>query len=142
MLLIAAESMPSILTSLLPIATIAFGLYLFRLFRPGSGAPAVRPHRGHDRPIETARNAAPTPARLSPEAQWQRLTDIVTAGFERSQRIRDLHAAAMVQVDAAEHAFERLLDEISGLVTLPDAAPQPVLVVATAQPRAGRRLAA
>ncbi len=76
------------------------------------------------------------PARLSTEEQWRKLSKIVQNGIERSSRIQQLNAAASVQLDAAEHALDRLFEEVAAFI--PQARPWPrSAVVAVSRQGAG-----
>jgi hypothetical protein len=61
----------------------------------------------------------PTPARLTRSAEWMRLASTIDNYLARAQQIAHAHTAAMLQLDAAEHALNRLLREISTATSMP-----------------------
>jgi len=89
------------------------------------------PERSHgQRRDDAARNPEHAP-RLTLEAQWARLTGAIHDGIDRRLRIQQLNSAAAIQIDAAEHALERLFEELSTVI--PSVAPRkhaPLRVVA------------
>lgn len=82
------------------------------------------------------------PDRLSRDAQWERATGFVTQSIARVETVHELQRAAEQQLDAATYAIQRLLAELSGVVTIPaeaasaEPAPQqPASAFALVQPR-------
>ena len=52
------------------------------------------------------------PARqLEPGSEWQRVMDVSLVEITRSPDLQSMQARAAAQIDAAEHAFNRLLSE-------------------------------
>jgi len=58
------------------------------------------------------------PARqLEPGSDWQRIMDVSLAEITRSPDLQCMQARAAAQIDAAEHAFNRLLAECAKVST-------------------------
>lgn len=90
-------------------------------------------------PVATAQMAA-LPARLSPEAQWDRTCGVITEALARVESMHALQRSAEQQLDAATYALQQLFSELSEVVRLPASAlvePELVLVhrAATLAPR-------
>jgi hypothetical protein len=68
----------------------------------------------------------PTPARLTRSTEWTRLASTIDNYLARAQQIARTHTAAMLQIDAAEHALNRLLREMTTATSLPH---QPRLIM-------------
>lgn len=66
-------------------------------------------------------DAPASPARITLDAQWARVTDIVASGVGRTQAMQRAHGDAGVQLDAALYGLERLGAELTGLVPLRNA---------------------
>lgn len=89
---------------------------------------------------------APPPVRqLEPGRDWQKIMDVSLVELVRGPDLLSLHADAALQIDAAEHAFNRLLAEcakVTSLVVAPTFEPlrqlahEPVAVPAQRQPLA------
>jgi hypothetical protein len=63
---------------------------------------------------------ATTTARLSAEDQLIRLANIVSNSLDRARISSRCHAAAEVQLDAAAYALRELMQDLAGVMTLPD----------------------
>jgi hypothetical protein len=88
------------------------------------------------------------PARLSRAEGWTRATGAITAALAGFERIQDLQAAAASRLDAADYAFQCLLEELA--TAMPAVMPIPadgsalraVLAAAAEPPAAKKALAA
>lgn len=100
--------------------------------QPASGEPAAL----HPAPAEIVR--------VSPELHSQRAAAPVRQVFARGELARDLHQRALIRLESADYAFQRLLLDIAEVISLPqtqepgDFSPPP----APAVPEQVRRLAA
>ena len=54
---------------------------------------------------------APPGRQLEPGSEWQRVMDVSLVQITRSPDLQSMQARAAAQIDAAEHAFNRLLAE-------------------------------
>ena len=99
---------------------------------PAVGVAPARARRGTTRG-ETL--ATPTPAPLTAEQHWQRIAAVLRRAVWRAGRAVELHAAAAVQIGAAEHAFARLQEELAGLVARPRLGPTGTAQVIAMRPR-------
>jgi hypothetical protein len=94
-----------------------------RLLAPLSGT--WRPASARRR--RTAAPAAPVP-RLAPGRQWEIVVDLAARELARAPRIAALHAHAALKIDAAEHAFGRIVADCAKVCAAPLApVPQPAL---------------
>ena len=67
-----------------------------------------------DQARKDRRNAVtpPSPPRqLEPGSDWKKIMDVSLAELERAPDLQSMQARAALQIDAAEHAFNRLLAE-------------------------------
>lgn len=67
--------------------------------------------------------AAQLPARLSRDAQWDCATRVVAQSIARVASVHELQRSAEQQLDAATYAIQRLMDELSGVMTLQPGVP-------------------
>ncbi|MBX9591111.1 MAG: hypothetical protein K2X43_17635 [Hyphomonadaceae bacterium] len=65
---------------------------------------------------------APLPRRLAPGSEWQKIMSISLAELSRAPDLQSMQARAALQIDAAEHAFNRLIAECAK-VSAPVVAP-------------------
>ena len=65
----------------------------------------------------------PLAVRLQPQAQLARLTSVIETASGRLDTIRGAQSSASVQIDAAEHALNRLMGEIKGVMPVVMAPP-------------------
>src|SRR5262245_26681409 len=94
------------------------------------------PSQDRDRPLLAA-DRRPAAADSSPPEtlrQWLLVTEIVESRLARVEAMAAWHAAAVIQVDAAEYALGRLVEECAAVVRRPPAPP----VMPAQQPPAAR----
>jgi len=87
------------------------------------------PSQDRDRPLPAAEPSPPETLR-----QWLLVTEIVESRLARVEAMAAWHAAAVIQVDAAEYALGRLVEECAAVVRRPPAPP----VMPAQQPPAAR----
>lgn len=58
---------------------------------------------------------------LSTDAQWSRVTGIISTSIDRTAVTQRYHAAAEDQLDAAAYALKDLIRELSDVMTVPAA---------------------
>jgi len=56
---------------------------------------------------------------LPAEMHWQRAIAPMQSSIARGKRARDFHERAAMRLDAADYAFDRMLEELSSVLTLP-----------------------
>jgi hypothetical protein len=89
-------------------------------------------------PIEAA-PAVPAPvgpSLLSGEAQWGRVASVLETAVQRTSAMRSAHALARDNLQAAEYALDRLLDELADVMVV-----KPRSVVAPVATLPGRPVA-
>src|SRR5262245_5381161 len=80
--------------------------------RASDRSPA--PSQDRDRPLPAAGPSPPETLR-----QWLLVTEIVESRLARVEAMAAWHAAAVIQVDAAEYALGRLVEECAAVVRPP-----------------------
>jgi hypothetical protein len=60
---------------------------------------------------------APPAGQLEPGSEWRKIMDVSLAEITRSPDLQCMQARAAAQIDAAEHAFNRLLAECARVST-------------------------
>jgi hypothetical protein len=68
------------------------------------------------------RRTVSTVAKPEPGTNWERLKAIIESPFPRIQVAIEAQSSASIQIDAAEHGFNRLVDDV-GMVMTPAVAP-------------------
>ena len=61
---------------------------------------------------------APEPARLSPSEQYARLRATIALASTRTAHVNACQQSASIQLDSAEIALRRLIDDISGVMSV------------------------
>jgi hypothetical protein len=88
---------------------------------------------------------SPAASELEPGRDWQKIMDVSLVELVRAPDLRSMQADAAMQIDAAEHAFNRMLAEcakVTSLVVAPTFEPlrqlvrEPAAVPAQRQPLA------
>lgn len=72
--------------------------------------------RKSTRPIVEASKPA---QRLEPGRDWQKVMDIAARDIARVPELASIQARAALQIDAAEHAFNRMLAECASVIAVP-----------------------
>jgi hypothetical protein len=68
---------------------------------------------GTPRPI-----IVPKSSQIDLDGQWKRVTGQVDSALARSKAVASAQATAIEKLDAAEYAFDRLLEELSAAMTV------------------------
>lgn len=72
---------------------------------------------------------------LTIDDQWSRLSNRITARIGSMEQAEAFQRRAASQIDAASYALERLLGELTGVMTLPRPAPALHLLPVDARPQ-------
>jgi len=97
---------------------------------PASNATELAPEMRADAGPEVPAGTAPAEP-ITGQAQWQRLSGVLQASIGASETACRLQSEAADQIDAAQYALQRMLDELTSV--LPQAA-APSRQPATAPP--------
>jgi hypothetical protein len=98
----------------LPVLICSLGLAIY--WCRGSATTFVPPGIVGDAAASVDR---PSPAGLTRSMEWARLASTIDNYLARAQQIARAHTAAMLQIDAAEHALNRLLREMATATSMP-----------------------
>lgn len=90
-----------------------------------------RPVATAEPPLADTRHDGP----LTIDAQWSRLTSHIAARISAMEQAEVCQRRAASQIDAASYALERLLGELSAVMTLPRPAPALQLLPVEARPQ-------
>lgn len=99
----------------------------------------LRRNRKHRQTTVALAAAAP---QLQPGSDWRKIMDVSLTELESAPDLRSMQAHAALQIDAAEHAFNRLLAEcakVGSSAVAPTFAPLRQLPDATEPPAPQRR---
>lgn len=69
-------------------------------------------------PVVRLRPLVAEPARLGPDAQYSRLRETIAEAGTRTVRMNACQQSAAIQLDSAEMALRRLVDEISSVMPI------------------------
>lgn len=117
-----------------------FGLYsgtsvarFLAFVAPALSGVALRvPKSSHAALRAPARDTFHQPsAPLDPALHWTRVAAVVDGAAHSAQRVRDMQANALAQVDMAEYALGQLISDVSVVMPLPARAGTPALVTAS-----------
>lgn len=79
---------------------------------------------------------------LGPVAHWQRVAEVVERATSTARAVKDMQASARAQIEMAEYALDRLLEELAAVVPMDNRATMRRQPAAATPPRSGLRLAA
>ncbi|HEX4891805.1 MAG TPA: hypothetical protein VFV47_00850 [Hyphomicrobiaceae bacterium] len=86
--------------------------------------PAAQRQAAARKPAASQVSLPARPMTLS--AQWSRVATVIEKANESHKRMCDLQAAAAQQLELAEYALDRLMDELACVMALPSSKAQPV----------------